>query len=132
LNKKLKLVSRHKNQNFYLALNIIMPNRIEKINALIQKNISEILTRELSLKPGVFVTISKVDTTPDLRYTRVSVSIFPEKEESYVMQALKNEIYTLQGALNKTLTMKPLPKIEFKVDLTESKADEVEKLLRQI
>ena len=109
-----------------------MPNRIEKINALIQRNLSEILTRELSLKSGVFLTIAKVDTTPDLRYTRVFVSIFPEKEQGYVLQALKNEIYALQGALNKTLTMKPLPKIEFKVDLTESKADEVEKLLKQI
>jgi len=109
-----------------------MPNRIEKINALIQKNLSEILTRELSLKPSVFITISKVDTTPDLRYTRVSVSIFPEKEIDYVMKALRNEVYSLQGKLNRSLSMKPLPKIEFKTDLTESKAEEVEKLLKQI
>lgn len=109
-----------------------MPNRIEKINALIQKNLSEIISRELSIKPGIFITISKVDTTPDLRYTRVFVSIFPEKEQSYAIKALENEIYPLQGSLNKTLSMKPLPKIEFKIDLTESKADEVEKLLKQI
>lgn len=109
-----------------------MPNRIEKINALVQRNLGEIITRELSLKAGVFLTIAKVDTTPDLRYTRVFVSIFPEKERAYAMKALQNEIYTLQGALNKTLSMKPLPKIEFKIDLTESKADEVEKILKQL
>ena len=109
-----------------------MPNRIEKINALVQRNLGEIMTRELSLKSGVFITIAKVDTTPDLRYTRVFVSIFPEKETAYALKALANELYALQGALNKTLSMKPLPKVEFKVDLTESKADEVEKLLKQI
>lgn len=109
-----------------------MPNRIEKVNALIQRNLGEIIPRELSLKSGVFITIAKVDTTQDLRYTRVFVSIFPEKESAYALKALSNEIYALQGALNKTLTMKPLPRIEFKVDITESKADVVEKLLKQI
>ena len=109
-----------------------MPNRIEKINALIQRNLGEIIPRELSLKSGVFITIAKVDTTPDLRYTRVFVSIFPEKETAYALKALANEIYTLQGALNKILIMKPLPRIEFKVDTTESKAAVVEKLLKQI
>jgi len=109
-----------------------MPNRIEKINALVQRNLGEIIPRELSLKAGVFITIAKVDTTPDLRYTRVFVSIFPEKETAYALKALTNEIYTLQGALNKQLFMKPLPKIEFRLDTTEIKADEVEKLLKQI
>ncbi len=110
----------------------IMNERINKINELIKHNINDIFTRELSLKSGVFVTIAKVDTTPDLRYTRVFVSIFPEKEIEYTMKTLEKEIYGIQGMLNKKLHMRPLPKIEFKVDLTESKADEIEKLLKEI
>jgi ribosome-binding factor A len=109
-----------------------MSNRIPKINELIKKHISEIISRDLSLKPGVFVTVAKVDTTPDLRYTRVFVSIFPEKEIDYAIKTLEKEIYRLQGSLNKRLSMKPLPKIEFKVDLTEARADEIEKLLKEI
>lgn len=109
-----------------------MSNRITKINALIQRHIGEILTRDISLKPGVFVTVAKVDTTPDLRYTRIFVSIFPEKEIDYAAKTLKKELYRIQGALNKKLAMRPLPKIEFKTDMTESKADEIEKLLKEI
>lgn len=109
-----------------------MSDRIPKINELIKKHLGEIITRELSLKPGVFVTISKVDTTPDLRYTRIFVSIYPEKETGYASKTLQKEINRIQGALNKKLSLKPLPKIEFKVDTTESRADEIEKLLRQI
>lgn len=109
-----------------------MSTRITKINSLIQKNISEIITRDISLKPGVFVTVVKVDTTPDLRYTRIFVSIFPEKEIDYAAKTLKKELYQIQGALNKKLAMRPLPKIEFKIDLTESKADEIEKILKKI
>ena len=109
-----------------------MTNRIPKINELIRKHISEIISRDLSLKSGVFVTVAKVDTTPDLRYTRIFVSIFPEKEIDYAAKTLGKELYRIQGALNKKLVMKPLPKIEFKIDMTESKADEIEKLLKNI
>jgi ribosome-binding factor A len=109
-----------------------MSDRITKINSLIQKHIGEILTRDISLKPGVFVTVAKVDTTPDLRYTRIFVSIFPEKEIDYAAKTLEKELYRIQGALNKKLSMRPLPKIEFKIDMTESKADEIEKLLKEI
>lgn len=88
--------------------------------------------RELDLKSGVFVTISKVDTTADLRYTRVFISIYPEKETNYVMQTIKKELYKLQGALNKRLHMKPLPRIEFFLDTTEQEADKIERTLRNI
>lgn len=110
----------------------MMSNRILKINELIKKQISEIISRDLSLKPGVFVTVSKVDTTPDLRYTRVFVSIFPEKETDYALKTLEKELYQMQGKLNKKLVMKPLPKIEFRVDTTEIQADKIEKLLKEI
>ncbi|MDR3559073.1 MAG: ribosome-binding factor A [Candidatus Pacebacteria bacterium] len=109
-----------------------MSLRIEKINELIKQNIGEIILKDLSLKEGVFVTISKVDTTADLRYTRIFVSIFPEKEISYALKTLTRELYKIQGELNRKLHMKPLPRVEFKVDLTESKADEIEKLLKEL
>lgn len=109
-----------------------MSHRLEKINSLIKRHLGEILNRELDLKPGVFITIAGVDTTPDLRYTRIFVSIFPEKEASYALEALRKEAYQIQGKLNKKLVMKPLPRVEFIEDKTESKADEVEKILRNI
>ncbi|HPN96599.1 MAG TPA: 30S ribosome-binding factor RbfA [Candidatus Moranbacteria bacterium] len=109
-----------------------MSQRISKINELIRQHVSDIMLKELSLKEGVFVTIAKVDTSPDLRYTRVFISIFPESETSYVTKTLEKEIYEIQGELNRRLHMKPLPKIQFHVDKTESKADEIEKLLKEI
>jgi len=109
-----------------------MSQRILKINELIKQNINDILLKSLSLKQGVLVTVSKVDTTPDLRYTRIFISIFPEKEEHYAAETLKKELFKIQGALNKKLPMKPLPRIEFRIDHTETKADEIEKLLKEI
>ncbi|KKQ13153.1 MAG: ribosome-binding factor A [Candidatus Moranbacteria bacterium GW2011_GWF2_36_839] len=109
-----------------------MNARIERINELIKQHTNNIILKDLSLKDGVFITIAKVDTTPDLRYTRVFVSVFPEKEISYAMKTLEKEVFQIQGKLNKKLHMRPLPKIEFRLDMTESQADKIEKILREI
>lgn len=109
-----------------------MSDRIVKLNKLIKEHLGEIFQRELSIKPGVFLTIAKVDTSVDIRYTRVSISVFPYKEADYVMKTLSKEIYQIQGALNKKLKMRPLPRLEFVLDSTEEEADKIEKILTQI
>lgn len=110
----------------------MMSFRIQKINSLIREIVSDTFSRELDLKPGVFLTILKVDTTADLRYTNIFVSVFPEKEGRYAMTALKNEGSNIQKTLNKKLQMKIVPRVVFKLDETEAQADEIERLLRQI
>lgn len=109
-----------------------MSDRLPKINDLVRKYVDEIILKELSLKSGVFITIAKVDTSPDLRYTRVFISVFPEKEFGYALKTLEKELYAIQKSLNKKLQIKPLPRLEFRSDFTESKADEIEKLLKTL
>lgn len=109
-----------------------MAHRIEKINELIKQKVAEILMRELALKPGIFMTIAKVDTTPDLRYTRIFMSVFPENEARYVFTALEREISRIQGRLNKVLAIKTIPRIQFRLDTTEVAADKIEKLFQEI
>lgn len=90
------------------------------------------MERELSLKPGVFITIAKIDTSKDLRYTRMFISVFPEKDTHYVVETLKKEISQIQKKLHARLYMKPMPKISFEIDTTEQEADEVEKILKDL
>ncbi len=107
-------------------------DRLPKINELVRKYVNDIILKELSLKSGIFVTIAKVDTSPDLRYTRVFISVFPEKEFSYALKTLEKELYAIQKSLNKKLQMRPLPRLEFRSDFTEREADKIEKLLKEI
>ena len=109
-----------------------MSSRINRVNELIRTSIAEIISREIETPPGVFLTVTKVDTTTDLRYTRVFVSVFPEKKFRKVMGFLQKKIYTIQGMLNKRLHMKPLPRIKFFFDNTEVEADKIEKLLKKL
>ena len=109
-----------------------MAHRVEKMNSLVRESFSALLEQEVSLKQGVLITIAKVDTTPDLRYTRVSVSVFPEQEEGYALATLRHEQSRLQKALNSKLSMKIRPRILIESDHTEQSADIIEKLLLEI
>ncbi len=109
-----------------------MSLRTKKVNSFIKEQISEIFNRELNLKPGVFLTVVKVDTTNDMRYTRIFISVFPDVDRNYVLVALKNEKKRIQKALNAKMSMKIIPKIIFKLDTTEADADKIEKLLKTI
>lgn len=109
-----------------------MSDRIAKVNEFILHALGEIIERELSLKRGVLVTLTRVDTTRDLRYTRVFVSAYPESERDYVLQTLRHEESRLQRALHGRLTTKIKPALSLALDTTESDADEVEYLLKKI
>lgn len=106
-----------------------MSDRLPKINTLIKKHVAEIMARELDLKPGVFLTLAKVDTSPDLRYAQIFVSVFPESEVNYAMTALQNEKHAIQKKLHAKMHVKILPQIRFTLDLTEARADEIEKII---
>ena len=106
--------------------------RIEKINELLQHKVSALLTKEVSFTLGVFVTVARVTTAPDLRRATVLVSVFPASDGQYVLKTLKKEIYSLQGLLNNQLVMQPLPRIHFELDTTEEEAQKVEDILRTL
>jgi ribosome-binding factor A len=109
-----------------------MPSRINRVNELIRTTVAEIIAREVELPLGSFVTVAKVDTSRDLRYARVFVSVFPEKGFGKTMELLRKSLYLIQGALNKKLHMKPLPRLEFVADKTEAEADKIEKILKEL
>jgi ribosome-binding factor A len=109
-----------------------MSKRIEKINQLIKEKLSEIIKKELSLKNTVLVTIVKVDTSKDLRYSKALLSVYPETDKDYVLKTLQKESRKIHKALHQELFMKPLPKIRFTLDDNQEKILEIEKIFQQI
>ena len=107
-------------------------NRVLKVNELVRKYVNDAILKELSLKSGVFLTIAKVDTSLDLRYTRVFVSVFPESEFDYATKTLEKELHLIQHSLNQKLRIKPTPRVSFIKDFTEKKADKIEKILKEL
>jgi ribosome-binding factor A len=109
-----------------------MSRRIAKVNELIKREVSEILEREIAENPGIFSTVSKVDTSNDLRYARIFLSIFPEEKAPSGLAYVKKNLKNIERHLFKRLSMKIIPKLILILDTTEEQADEIEHLLRTI
>lgn len=108
-----------------------MSERMRKVNSVIKREMSTLIMQNIDFKPGVFATISKVDTTSDLRYTRIFVRVFPQSDIDYTMKTLDHEKIVIQKSLHKRLHLKVLPKISFVHDNTGDEVDEIEQLLQE-
>ncbi len=117
-----------------------MSRRILQINQLIRQELSQMILREIEFPKEVLVTITRVETSLDLRKAKVYISVMPvlstgkpnKKHISEVLQILNKNIYNLQQKINKKLQMKTVPKIEFKEEKQINKSLRIEELLKQI
>lgn len=106
-----------------------MSRRTEKVEALVQKTLGELLER---LEMPSLTTISKVEVSPDLKHAKVWITILEgESKEQQVLDFLEEEMYDLQGELNRKFTMRNVPRISFFVDHSEEYASHINELLRK-
>jgi len=118
-----------------LALEVVapgMPKRIQQVNQLIQKELSRILVRESDFLESTLVTITRVETSADLRQAKIYISVVPETQISLVMSVLNRLIYDFQQKLNRRLKMRPVPRIKFVKERQTQSAARVEQLIREI
>lgn len=106
------------------------PNRIEKINSLLQQLVGEALQEYLYGNPGL-VTVSRVETTRDLKWAKVWVSIVGGDDDQ-ILNAIKKNIYDIQGEINRNLPTKPVPRLQFFLDTTPRYAQHIDELIKQI
>ena len=106
--------------------------RIEQVNQLIKKELSQIMIREVEFPVGAMVTVTRVDTSSNLIQSTVYISVMPDSEMKETMRRLNGIIYYLQQLLNKRLKMRPIPKIIFKEEKETVRAEEVEEILEDI
>lgn len=109
-----------------------MSNRLDRVNEVIKEEVSQILLKELDLKEGVLVTVTRVETSRTLEHSSIWISIYPETESEKTLKQMNRQIYDIQQALNKRLHMKPIPKITFKIDDSNTSVEEVDKILKKL
>lgn len=92
-------------------------NRINRINEEIRKELAA-LFRELKdprISSGL-VSITRVDTTGDLRYARVYVSALDKDTEPQVMKGLKSASGFLRREIGHRLQLRYTPELQFIAD----------------
>lgn len=110
-----------------------MGHRLLRINESVKTILSTVITEEGLKDPRVgFVTVTGVETTPDLRHAKVFVSVLgPEVERTATLTALEKSRGFLQARLNEALHMKRTPQLQFLYDDTVDRAMHIERLLKR-
>lgn len=92
-------------------------NRINRINEEIQKELSALLrTVKDPRVQDTMISITRVETTPDLRYTKVYVSFLQEERVKDAMAGLKSATGYLRRQLGHNLQLRYSPEIVWSED----------------
>ena len=92
-------------------------NRINRINEEIQKELSSLLrTVKDPRVQDTMISITRVETTPDLRYTKVYVSFLQEDRVKDAMAGLKSSAGYLRRQLGSNLKLRYAPEIVWSLD----------------
>lgn len=109
-----------------------MSKRVQRVNQLLKKELSKIISRELDLPEGVFVTVTRVEALSNLQEAKVYISEFPDKKTASALRFLQKNVFYFQQLLNRRLIMRPVPKIIFVEEKATREAARVEGLLEEV
>ena len=92
-------------------------NRIGRINEEIQKELSSLLRSVKDPRvQDVMISITRVETTPDLRFTKVYVSFLQADKAKDAMAGLKSAAGFLRRQLGTNLQLRYAPEIQWALD----------------
>ena len=93
-------------------------NRIGRINEEIQRELAEQLRRlkDPRVSQVGMVSVTRVDTTGDLRYAKVYISVLDKTQEKDVLKGLKSASGFLRRELGRSLQLRYTPELQFIAD----------------
>jgi ribosome-binding factor A len=94
-----------------------MTQRTQRIDELLRQEISQALEREVT-DPGIgFVTVTKVETAPDLAHARVWVSVIgPDERQKEALAGLRRAMPYIRRGLGQKIRLRRIPELEVRLD----------------
>jgi ribosome-binding factor A len=109
-----------------------MSDRMRRVNESVRQVLSEAVGELKDPRIG-FVTVTGVETTPDLRQARVYVSVFGSEEaRQETLAGLEAAHGVLQGRLGRELRMKRTPQLAFEYDPTVERGVRMTQLIDEL
>ena len=110
-----------------------MSRRTERIAHLIQREIGEVILKELTDVRIGFVTVSRVEVTTDLAYAKVHVSVMgTDKQKRDSLAGLSHSASYLRTHLSKVLKMRTVPRLQFVEDKNLDHGFRINEILNEI
>jgi ribosome-binding factor A len=111
-----------------------MAHRIERVNNLIRREISELIQRELrDPRLDEFVTVTEVSTSPDLKFAKVYISCISGKQEGQkILTVLNSASGFLRTELARNVRLRRIPELNFYWDDSLEHGDHILRLIDQV
>jgi ribosome-binding factor A len=107
-------------------------DRMRRVNEALREVLSGAITSELKDPRVGFVTVTAVETSPDLRHARVFVSVLGNPgERKRTLKALDAAHGYLQRRIASELRMKNTPQLQFLYDDTPERGMRISSILDQ-
>lgn len=110
-----------------------MVERVLRINKVIKEEVSKILLREVEFPAKIMVTVVNVDTSADLKHSKIFLNLFPSgQKDEVVMKILNSNAGRIQKMLIKQLSMRYVPRISFVLDKSGEEVDKLTNIFEKL
>ena len=88
-------------------------NRIGRINEEIQRELASLIPNVKDPRVSGLISVTAVDTTPDLRYAKIYISVLVKSDCAQVLKGLKSASGYLRRELGHALQLRYTPELTF-------------------
>ena len=108
-------------------------NRLARINEELKREVSNIINYEVknSNVTGI-ISITKVKTTPDLRYAKISVSVINSKNVKQTLVGLKAASGFIRSRVAEKINLRVTPQLTFEIDDSLEYGAKIEAILKEL
>ncbi|MBQ9019371.1 MAG: 30S ribosome-binding factor RbfA [Bacilli bacterium] len=109
-----------------------MSIKIQRLNHAIQEEISMILMKEIKDSNIKFVTITGVDTTNDLSFSKVYYTVLNKEKMVETKEALEKASSFIRTKLAERIDIRHTPELKFIYDTSIAYGEHIEELIEKI
>ena len=107
--------------------------RQDRVAALIQRELSEIIQRSVKDPRVAFCTVTQAEVSPDLKYADVKVSVIgDETQKEETLAGLKSAAGFLRREIGNRLTLRYSPVLRFAIDESADYLFKIDGLLKSV
>lgn len=108
-------------------------NRMARVDEELKRELSNIINYEVknSNVTGM-ISVTKVKTSPDLKYARVSVSIINSKNVKQTLAGLKVASGFIRSRIAEKMNLRVTPELVFELDESLVYGEKIDRILEQV
>ena len=107
-------------------------NRIGRINEEIQRELSALIPAVKDPRVSGMISVTAVETTPDLRYAKAYISVLDKENGERVLKGRRSASGWLRRELGSALKLRYTPELVFQLDDSIDKGAHILELLRSV